>query len=633
MKTDYDLSAASLAFEAQDYVKALTILTALIDQAQTAEPFVLLGETLEKMGLIAEAAQAFEQAATHEAQTPENHIRRAAGLYFRNGAEDQAALHAIRLFKQDNRDTDAAFILASVFSKTGDQAIVDLVKNSLVESDDIAHLDLAAKLIGHDSRNENTVKLYEKLRRLRPDDQNIRFRLLDLAREFCVYDILECEDKRLLQDIENGDEGVLAWESPHTNLMWCPDERLNRIPENTFGVEHLLAGHAETRRRRPHTFAQKIRVGYLSSDFWDQHATMKLLQRVLQLHDLSQFEITLFCYTPENLIDADQGNRSTWGTIVSIGDMTDGEAAETIRASGVDILVDLKGHTGASRARILNRMIAPVQVAWLGFPGSSLHIDCDYIIGDTVVLPDSSKPFYHEKFCRLPDSYQPNDPVHRPLPQPASRSDWQLPQDAFVFAAFNATKKLSRETLTLWAGILRRVENSALWMMCDSPLAQSNVLALLSRQGISCERVIFARKVRYAEHLSRLPLADLALDTFPCNGHTTTSDLLWAGVPVVTARGSNFTSRVSESLLKAAGLSELVADDYNGFADLAVDLANDRDRLNALRAKLVAGRNSVPLFDAARFCRHLEAAFATMVERSKQGKPPAHFDVPPQEAS
>lgn len=627
MNIENNLSAASLAFKSQDYVRALTLLTELIDRAQTAEPFVLLGNTLEKMGLLEEAAQAFEQAATHETQTPENHIRRAANLYFQYGAEDQAALHAIRLFKHDNRDADAAFILASVFSKAGDQSIVDLVKNSLVDSDDITHLDLAAKLIGHDSRNENNVRLYEKLRRAYPGDQNIRFRLLDLAREYCAYDILEREDKRLLQDIENGDEDVLAWESPHTNLMWCPDERLNRIPENTFGVDHLRPGHAETRRRRAHAFADKIRIGYLSSDFWDQHATMKLLQRVLQLHDLSKFDITLFCYTPENLIAADQGNRPAWGTIVSIGEISDDEATDTIRAHGIDILVDLKGHTGGSRARILNRMIAPVQVAWLGFPGTGLHIDYDYIIGDAVVLPDSSKPFYHEKFCRLPDSYQPNDPFHRPLPQPSSRSEWQLPQDAFVFAAFNATKKLSLETVTLWAGILQRVENSVLWMMCDSPLARDNLLAMLLRKGISPEQVIFAPKVRYAQHLSRLPLADLALDTFPCNGHTTTSDLLWAGVPVVTARGTNFTSRVSESLLKAVGLPELVADDRAGFADLAVGLANDRNRLNTVTARLVSGRNSAPLFDATRFCHHLEAAFETMAERAKQGKPPAHFDV------
>lgn len=627
------LKAAEIAFQRGDYPAALAMLSPLLDDPQTARPLLLTARALMKLDMHGEAAAAFERAAELEPSAANVLLGKAAACHLRAGEKDGAVALAIRVMKQDNRNVDAAFVLASIFSEAGDVSIVDLVKNTLVISDEPEHLELAARLIGDDFRNQHNLLLHAKLRRLKPDDQAIRFRLLDLARIYCDYDIVDAENATLAEDIGQGREDLLRWETPLSNLSWCGDERLNRIPENVFGLEPAPPGQKERRRAffaKTHQWGETIRLGYLSSDFWPGHATMKLLSRVLQLHDRTAFDVTLFCHTPAEFVTPEaEAMRQSWGRIVPVGALDDAAAAQRIREHGIDILVDLKGHTGGGRSVILNHMAAPVQAGWLGFPGSLSHVDCDYVIGDTFVLPESSRPQYHEKFCRLPDSYQPNDPVARPLPAPQTRAQWGLPEDRFVFASFNATKKITPETLSLWAGILRDVPGSVLWLLCDHPLAQANILKRLAALGIPSDRIVFARRADYGQHISRLALADLALDSFPYNGHTTTSEKLWAGLPVITSRGSNFASRVSESLLSAVGLADLVADDEDGFRRLAIGLATDPDRLAAIGDRLAAARATAPLFDAERFCRHLESAYRSMAAIARRGEPPAHFDVMP----
>nr|WP_280923348.1 hypothetical protein [Rhizobium halophytocola] len=377
----------------------------------------------------------------------------------------------------------------------------------------------------------------------------------------------------------------------------------------------------------PHHWGEKIRIGYLSNDFWDDHATMRLFQSVLTAHDSARFEVTLFCYTNARFVGFDGGGRADWGRIVRLEKLSDQAAADAIRAAGIDILVDLKGHSADSRSRLMNRPLAPVHVAWLGFPGTGVNVDCDYVIGDPVVLPQTAQAHYREAFCRLPESYQPNDPHRRPLPDPLPRETLGLPADAVVFANFCSPRKNSLESMALWARVLQRCESAVYWMMVDGDAEQASTRRHFASLGIDPARILFAPKMAYHAHLARAQAADACLDTFPYNGHTTTSDMLWAGVPVVTKRGTNFASRVSESLLKAIGLPELVADDAEGFIDLCAALASDRARIAELKQRLAANRMSTPLFDADRFCRHLEQAYGTMTERAKAGLEPQAFDV------
>lgn len=609
------------------YHEALSAVSALLDGGSSPDIFVEAGRTLERLGMLTEAAEAFQHAADRGGPDAAAHALKAAELYFEAGDDDRALLLGMKLFKVMPADPDLAFILANLFARTEDWPLVNLVKNTLVRSDKPEHLQLAVRLIGDDVRNENNLELFTKLHALFPDDSHIRFSLMGFAREFCDYAVLDREERLLERELAEGNTGLLAAESPHHNLMWCADERLNRQATNVRALPKTARFNPQ-RRVKLHKWGARLRIGYISSDLWDDHATMRLFQSVLTAHDPERFDVTLFCYTPERFVGFDSGNRKTWGRIMPVGHLDDAGAEAAIRDHGIDILVDLKGHTGGARPSIMNRMAAPVQVAWLGFPGSVTGVDCDYVIGDATVLPDSSKSHYHEKFCRLPDTYQPNDPVHRPLPQAASRAELGLPENRFVFAAFNSARKISRRTLALWTRILKGTENTVLWIMCDSPLTRGNIQARLQSAGIAPDRVIFAPKTAYENHIARLQAADLGLDTFPYNGHTTTSDKLWAGLPVITAKGTNFASRVSESLLKAIGLPQLVADDEDGFCALAISLATGPERVASLKRHLAENRHTAPLFDAQRFCRHLETAYETMAARARDGLEPDHFDVP-----
>lgn len=434
-------------------------------------------------------------------------------------------------------------------------------------------------------------------------------------------------DGAVHQAMLRGEAWAFDNEDPLFHLMWCGDERLNGL------VRHMPAGRPFTpearaaRRARPHRFGEKIRIGYLTNDVSDQHPTMILFQGVLEAHDPDRFEVTLFCYTDADLSATDLEFRERYPNLVDIRDLDDEAAADLIRARGIDILVDLKGHTRGARVDLVNRGLAPVQVAWLGFPGTCYGIDCDYIIGDPIVLPDGSEPHYHELFCRLPETYQCNDWKRRPHPAPSSRASLGLLEDKVVFGSFNKPAKITADVAALWARVLDAVTDSVLWVLCQPGPARENFVRHMQGLGIDPSRVIYMPRADYADHLARMASVDIALDTFPYSGHTTTSDCLWMGVPVVALKGTNFASRVSESLLTAIGLGELVARDEQAFVDMAVAMARSPLRRRALKARIEQNRLRLPLFDTERFTRHLEAAFEVMVERAARGLPPKAFDV------
>jgi SAM-dependent methyltransferase len=294
----------------------------------------------------------------------------------------------------------------------------------------------------------------------------------------------------------------------------------------------------------------------------------------------------------------------------------------------VDILFDLKLYTGGGRAGILAYRPAPVQAAYLGFPGSAASADIDYIISDRFVTPDSSAAYYTEKFCRLPHSYQCNDRRRFVAAASGSRAEYGLPEGKVVFGAFNQTYKIDHGSFSVWLRILKEIPDSVLWLLGQSPAAVVHLTQHAQGEGVDPNRLIFAPFAAPADHLKRLPQVDAALDTLVCNGHTTTSDALWAGVPVITARGRHFASRVSESLLNAMQLPELVASDPDDMVRIAKRIATDSAYRTQLRAKVAAHRLTAPLYDTARFTRDFEAAIELIVQRHRDGLPPAHLDVP-----
>jgi predicted O-linked N-acetylglucosamine transferase (SPINDLY family) len=447
--------------------------------------------------------------------------------------------------------------------------------------------------------------------------------------ETCLFGEIEQAQAMLRARLEQGDTLAFRSDNPFGNVTWCADEAINGRIVSSAVTRSVTPAMQQERRRRPHAWGGKLRIGYLSDDYYENHPMMRLFQGVMVSHDPARFDVTHFCFTSAKNIAADT-MRKHYPNLVQIGHLNDEQAADFIRSQQIDILVDLKGHTNGARPNLVNLGLAPIQAAHHGFPGSANGVDCDYVISDRIITPDTSRPYYHEKLCRLPASYQPNDNIFRARPAAMpDRTAFGLPADRIVLGFFNATRKLTPSTFRLIVDCLRACENAVLWILLLNDFARDNFLAAIGREGIDSARIILAPKAKYEQHIARLAAIDIALDSFPYNGHTTTSDLLWAGVPVPTWRGTHFASRVSESLLTALGVPELVADGPEDYVALVRELATNADKRLALRAKIATNRDTAPLFDTARFTRHLEHAFEMMAERARQGLQPDHIDVPP----
>lgn len=619
-------SSASRQYQKGQYTEALDSLNQLLDLTRDAKTYALLAKVLLKLGFRSDAAQAYQLAGEEGGLRSEHFLAEAMKLHFACGNDDQALSLGRPLLEQAKTDPELAYIIVTLFLKRSQPEILGPFKSTLSMSPKHEHQVIAAKLLTSDVGNSEDREIVTNLFRRTPSNLVLLSAYLVFMQEVNNFNEIDNYAQALERVVQSVNTKFFRAETPFYNLHWCRDEKLNRLAGALD--QPFPPGLPAERRTMPHSWAKKIRIGYLSNDFWAPHATMKLLKAVLTAHDREKFDVTLFCYTPEKYLSVAGDERQTWGKIVRIENLSDEQAAQAIRDEQIDILIDLKGHTMHNRVSILNHKTAPVQVTWLGFPGTTVNVDLDYIIGDRHVLPDGSEDHYYERFCRLPETYQPNDPAGRPRPAVMSRAEAGLPEDAFVYASFNANRKITVETMKAWAEILRRTPDSVLWLMRLKPEAQAHILRRFQSYGIATKRIIFCEKIEYEQHLARIPAADLGLDTFPCNGHTTTSEQLWMGLPVLTPKGTHFASRVSESLLRAIGLPELVATDVDDYIEHAVALYANRDKITEYKQRLDDNRLQMPLFDAERFCRHLEQAYEAMADRAKKGLEPALIDVP-----
>ncbi|KPF73368.1 hypothetical protein IP88_09380, partial [alpha proteobacterium AAP81b] len=371
--------------------------------------------------------------------------------------------------------------------------------------------------------------------------------------------------------------------------------------------------------------APRLRIAYVSADF-HAHATMHLMAEMLEAHDRDRFEITLVSIGPA--ADDDWRRRAVAASdhFLDARTLSDAEVVAALRRRGIEIAVDLKGLTAGARTGIFARRAAPIQVNWLGYPGTMPMPGMDYLLADKAIVPDAERAHVAEALVRLPGSYQPNA-RWAPLPPPPPRRDLGLPDDGFVFASYNQIYKITPEVWAIWMAILRGVPGSVLWLLRDSDLVEANLRAHAEAAGVAGDRLVFAATVPRDVHLVRQQAADLFLDCWPCGAHTTASDALRAGLPLLARRGRSFVARVGESLLAQVGLGELVAADDAAYRDLAIALANDPRRLAAIRARLVAALPTARLFDPPGLARHVEAAFTAMVARARTGAPPGDFDV------
>ncbi len=375
----------------------------------------------------------------------------------------------------------------------------------------------------------------------------------------------------------------------------------------------------------PRPLPARLRVGFVSADF-HQHATAILMAEVFEKLDRSRFDITLYSHGPDDGSPMRARLRAA-ARFVDVARRSDLEVAQQVRHDAVDVLVDLKGHTRDGRLAIFAHRAAPVQLSFLGFPGTTGATPADgidYFVGDAIVSPLAHAGHFSEKLALMPGCYQPND-RQRPLPGPYSRAQAGLPEEALVLCGFNQPFKLSPEVFDVWCRLLHRLPGAVLWLLQWNDHSPAQLRAEAAARGIDPQRLVFAPKIGLREHLSRLALADLFIDTWPCNGHTTASDALWAGVPVVTYAGETFASRVAASLLDAVGLPQLACATVADYEARIFELAGDAPARQALHQHLVAARDTAPLFDSETWTRDFGRLLWAAAERWSQGLPPDHI--------
>jgi len=370
----------------------------------------------------------------------------------------------------------------------------------------------------------------------------------------------------------------------------------------------------------------RIRIGYFSADF-HAHATMYLMAELFEQHDRSKFEIHAFSIGPDKQDEMRSRLLANVDAFHDVRLMGDEEIVVLSRSLGIDIAIDLKGFTRGSRMRIFSLRAAPIQVNYLGYPGTLGAPYIDYILADPVLIPADHRRYYTEKVVCLPDSYQVNDSTRKISKRCLSRSDFSLPERGFVFCCFNNSYKIRPQVFDIWMRLLNRIEGSVLWLLRDNSMAERNLRKEAEQRGIDPERLIFSDRMPLADHLARHRLADLFLDTFNYNAHTTASDALWAGLPVLTKAGEGFASRVAASLLSAVGMNTLITDTEHDYEEAAIRLATNPHELNALKQHLSESLETTALFDAEKFARDIEAAYTHMIRRYRNGKPPADFRI------
>lgn len=455
---------------------------------------------------------------------------------------------------------------------------------------------------------------------------------LELA-SFTLRVALQCADWELadritarLHTAHAAGRTVQVGETPRTHLLWCADEAINikvisAFAEKMFAVQPPLVTTAW-----PEGTPSKLRIGYLSSDYRD-HATSLLALGLMRHHDRERFELYAYCTSYDDNSALRRDMLSRFNVARSFRNASDRKAAEQIMADKIDILIDLNGLTEGTRHGILAWHPAPVQISWLGFPGTCGGRFVEYIIADDYTLPPGAEALYPEKVIRIPPTYQINDYAARWLPPPPRRQSTGLPQHGPILGMFNNVNKVGSQVWQVWMQILREAPQAVLWMLDPGEVAREFLLRATEAAGVESGRVVFAPKIKQEAHLARLQHCDLMLDPWPYGGHTTTGDALFAGVPVVALQGTNFASRVSGGLLHAAGLQHLVLPDIASYVQTAVRLLQHPEELAKLKHAIRQRKGVKRAFNAQMRTRKLEAALLEVFRRSQRGLPPDHLSV------
>lgn len=590
---------------------AALFLKATEQDPQVAISHYNLGVALQQSGQIDAAIQAFENAIVLKAEFAEAHCNLGLALVEVGRLDDGIVAYqrAIQI-RPDFPEAYANLAKPLVDQRRMEEA-GEALRRAIEQRPDFA---VAVENYGAIKRltGELTeaLELFERALALNPSNAKLRIDQINLRRLICDWRHYH-EDQRDLRAMPASAEPFIYMNSSAgaAEQLICARAWAARLPR------------LERFRHTPRKRRQKLRIGYLSADF-RRHATAYLMAELIERHDRARFEIFAYSYGYDD--DSDERRRlmAAFDHFVDLEKASHQEAAQRIFDDRIDILIDLKGYTGGARTQILTGRPAPIQVNYLGFPGGMGADFIDYVIADRTIAPLTHQPFYDEAIVHLPGCYQPNDTKRKTASRTFSRADFGLPDDGFVFCSFNGAYKVTPDIFDVWMRLLKHRPGSVLWLLRSAEAVEGNLRKEAAARGVDPERLVFSPPLDLPEHLARHALADLFLDSLPINAHTTASDALWAGLPVLTALGDSFSSRVAASLLNAVGLPELVSPSMADYEASALALSSDAALLQSLRRRLADNLPSAPLFDIAAYTRHLEAAFLEMWEIYASGGSP-----------
>ena len=484
-----------------------------------------------------------------------------------------------------------------------------------------AYFDLGS-IFSEVNKNDAAVEYYQKA--------------IDLKKEFgaklgiLIHTQLKlCDWSTINKDLKDIEDKILSFEklsSPFFLLSIKDSLKLQKINAEKWFKNEFRSTNNNLEKISKKQNNKKIKIGYYSADF-REHAMGHLLANLFELHDRSKFELYGFYFGPDVNDDVFKRIVKTFDKFVNVNSKTETEIAQISKDFQIDIAVDLMGYTRDSRFKIFIEKCAPIQVNYLGYPGT-LGANCiDYIIADKVLIPEESQEYYSEKIVYLPNSYQANDSKKKVSKKIFTREEIGLPKNNFVFCSFNQRYKILPKTFDSWMQILKRVDNSVIWLLESNEKSSENLKKEAANRGIDPKRIIFSKALPLEEHLARHKAADLFIDTFPYNAHTTCSDSLRVGLPVLTLQGETFASRVSSSLLNAVGLKELITYSSKEYEDLAVEFATDASKLKNIKNKLEINKNKLPLFNTKLFTSHIEQAYFEMYKRYNKNEKPENIEI------
>jgi predicted O-linked N-acetylglucosamine transferase (SPINDLY family) len=588
-----------------------------------AKVYILRGDALRNLRRYDAAIASFREALKIDARDADAHNGLGVALMEIGSSETAVTSFQDALAIRPN-DANTLFNLGAALKRVGrhDAAIASLRKGVAIDPRHVQAQNSLGNSLKQAKQYDAALACFEKVLAVNHHHANALSMSALLKRQICDWRGMPTLEARLIRGVQSGRLPV----APFILLSVTDDPAVQNLCArqywNTKDIATTLPGPS---RAVGHP---KLRIGYFSAEL-RTHPIPCLVAQLFEEHDRSRFEVFAFSYGDNDGTPMRERLEKAFDRFFDVRQQSDGDIAHLIRQQEIDILIDLTGHTADSRLEILASRPAPVQLHYLGFPGT-LGVDfIDYLIVDPFVVPQGDQKHYTESLIYLSRCYQANDRKRRGANFHPDRAEVGLPSDAFVFCSFNQTYKITPQFFDIWMRLLATVPNSVLWLLADNKWAETNLRQEASARGVSADRLIFAPRQKLPEHLARHRLADLFLDTFPYNAHTTASDALWMGLPVVTCTGRSFASRVAGSLLRAVGLPELITHDSAGYEQLALALAHEPARLGGMRRHLEGVRASTPLFDIDRTRREIETAYQQTWEIWRRGEPPRSMVIGP----